>query len=404
MINDPDFQQRTQMSQEVRESAALAALAWSVGTPDERKVIARDLEPLAARFGDHTHLRLINHYGRPAKIVFDENVVVGPKKESIADLDTDHIAAPTSQDDQYHIQRSNWRANTLRQQEALAYLGFYSGPVDGIPGPKTDSAIRAFQSKNNLTITGHLESDDTAALFQQFTEHRISALNQSAPDAVVFSISFTPQSEQGRYTLSTGASGQTVTTDDVQVILSAINGGLTSGGAKNVYVDLAGFPRNRAEGLMLSLKNRQRALDDTVAIKGMYRSDGYVAIQNLVFEKGIKLETQTLSPEQVTEGENKGWFRSTIDFSIKTASGLKQVTVEFLSRSAEIAQQFFAALTSLLTSNDFDQAHTIAGLLAATDRKVRSLHPELGSDSFKTRLRSQSAMVEVADLDANQSV
>jgi peptidoglycan hydrolase-like protein with peptidoglycan-binding domain len=39
-------------------------------------------------------------------------------------------------------------------QVALRAYGFYSGPVDGVRGPGTDSAIRAFQAKKGLPVDG----------------------------------------------------------------------------------------------------------------------------------------------------------------------------------------------------------------------------------------------------------
>ncbi|MBW4420368.1 MAG: glucose-6-phosphate dehydrogenase assembly protein OpcA [Myxacorys californica WJT36-NPBG1] len=39
-------------------------------------------------------------------------------------------------------------------QRLLAMLGFYTGPIDGIDGPRTDAAIRAAQAAHSLPVTG----------------------------------------------------------------------------------------------------------------------------------------------------------------------------------------------------------------------------------------------------------
>jgi peptidoglycan hydrolase-like protein with peptidoglycan-binding domain len=61
-------------------------------------------------------------------------------------------AAPTS------TARSNYaysNGSTVRDlQSALRSLGYYSGPVDGIAGPKTSSAIRSYQRQNGLIVDG----------------------------------------------------------------------------------------------------------------------------------------------------------------------------------------------------------------------------------------------------------
>ena len=39
-------------------------------------------------------------------------------------------------------------------QEKLVRWGYFDGPVDGIFGPKTETAVRAFQKKNGLAVDG----------------------------------------------------------------------------------------------------------------------------------------------------------------------------------------------------------------------------------------------------------
>src|SRR5215475_4113464 len=44
-------------------------------------------------------------------------------------------------------------------QQALQEKGFDPGPVDGMMGAKTTAAVKEFQQKNNLTVTGTLDAD-----------------------------------------------------------------------------------------------------------------------------------------------------------------------------------------------------------------------------------------------------
>jgi len=44
-------------------------------------------------------------------------------------------------------------------QQALQEKGFDPGPVDGMMGTKTTAAVKEFQQKNNLTVTGTLDAD-----------------------------------------------------------------------------------------------------------------------------------------------------------------------------------------------------------------------------------------------------
>lgn len=76
-------------------------------------------------------------------------------------------------------------------QLLLSALGFYRGPVDGIAGPRTTSAIKAAQKAFDLEITGITTSDLMAKLREKFeakqAEGKIdltesSAVKQYSPD------------------------------------------------------------------------------------------------------------------------------------------------------------------------------------------------------------------------------
>jgi len=67
------------------------------------------------------------------------------------------------------------RASSLRNgirklQARLNALGFDAGPADGVPGPKTRSALQAFQSTRGLSPTGKLDGEAMAAVGKAFKE------------------------------------------------------------------------------------------------------------------------------------------------------------------------------------------------------------------------------------------
>src|SRR5262249_37717308 len=51
-------------------------------------------------------------------------------------------------------------------QKALADVGCYTGPIDGLYGPVTDAAIRNFQQAMGLTVDGVVGPQTLAALEQ----------------------------------------------------------------------------------------------------------------------------------------------------------------------------------------------------------------------------------------------
>ncbi|NEQ20384.1 MAG: glucose-6-phosphate dehydrogenase assembly protein OpcA [Microcoleus sp. SIO2G3] len=55
-------------------------------------------------------------------------------------------------------------------QQLLAALGFYSGPVDGIVGPRMVSALKAAQKAYGLPRTGYADATTKAKLHEDYTE------------------------------------------------------------------------------------------------------------------------------------------------------------------------------------------------------------------------------------------
>jgi peptidoglycan hydrolase-like protein with peptidoglycan-binding domain len=49
-------------------------------------------------------------------------------------------------------------------QQALRDKGFNPGPIDGVMGPRTTAAVKNFQERENLTVTGTLDAETHARL------------------------------------------------------------------------------------------------------------------------------------------------------------------------------------------------------------------------------------------------
>jgi Putative peptidoglycan binding domain len=70
-----------------------------------------------------------------------------------------------SSDPPSNSNNSSYQFNSTRAvQAALAWRGFYNGRIDGVMGPETRSAIRAFQRQQGLPETGEIDSNLTKAL------------------------------------------------------------------------------------------------------------------------------------------------------------------------------------------------------------------------------------------------
>ncbi len=56
------------------------------------------------------------------------------------------------------------REDIKKLQESLRDKGYYSGPVDGVIGPRTRAAIRQYQKFENLPVTGRLDTQTAGKL------------------------------------------------------------------------------------------------------------------------------------------------------------------------------------------------------------------------------------------------
>lgn len=74
-------------------------------------------------------------------------------------------------------------------QQLLAALGFYDGPIDGIHGPLTRSAIREAQKTYVLRVTGRVDSTTLARLREEFAKQPDERTKITNMNARGFSIS-----------------------------------------------------------------------------------------------------------------------------------------------------------------------------------------------------------------------
>lgn len=75
--------------------------------------------------------------------------------------------------------------STIEIQRALRGLGIYTGKIDGVWGPKTSRAVRAFQRIHNLSDDGIVGKATIAELFPSIIHDRQNLILQAKPKPVV---------------------------------------------------------------------------------------------------------------------------------------------------------------------------------------------------------------------------
>lgn len=74
-------------------------------------------------------------------------------------------------------------------QQLLAALDFYDGPIDGIHGPQTKSAVREAQAAYGLLVTGRVDPETLARLREEFAKEPAARTQIENPNQRGFSIS-----------------------------------------------------------------------------------------------------------------------------------------------------------------------------------------------------------------------
>jgi len=70
---------------------------------------------------------------------------------------------------------------TRNVQQQLSALGFYYGEVDGVAGPETEAAIRRFQIRNGISVTGTLTPETAEKLGVSANRPQVTAREVQPP-------------------------------------------------------------------------------------------------------------------------------------------------------------------------------------------------------------------------------
>ena len=103
--------------------------------------------------------------GSDAGTSSDASKSKGSAKKSGSDMGSSGSSMDMSKDSQKSgAARGGGSENVKKVQAALKEKGQDPGPIDGVMGPKTKAAIKAYQSANNIKPTGRLDSETAKSL------------------------------------------------------------------------------------------------------------------------------------------------------------------------------------------------------------------------------------------------
>lgn len=127
---------------------------WWMPYPSEQTAAVNKLHrALAARYPSITEV--VGHYHISPGRKVDPNPLYefAPARAAIKNVDPAAPSPPLLDHDIVHV-----------AQVQLGALGYGAGPADGLIGPRTESAVWAFQKQNGLPVTGTLDEKTRLAL------------------------------------------------------------------------------------------------------------------------------------------------------------------------------------------------------------------------------------------------
>ncbi|HTV25202.1 MAG TPA: peptidoglycan-binding protein [Polyangiaceae bacterium] len=96
-----------------------------------------------------------------------------------------HVVSPRTQNAAPSNAPAFSREQTMEMQRALTARNLYQGKADGMWGPKTESAVRNFQTQSGLEVTGTLDEPTARALGIEGMSERQPVSGTDAPPATV---------------------------------------------------------------------------------------------------------------------------------------------------------------------------------------------------------------------------
>jgi hypothetical protein len=398
-VNDPAFQARAHINGADKQQYTEMAKLWNAATPAERTAIEQAFEHDTPDLWDHTHLQLVNKTKQHLKVSFDETTVLSPREESLQGAAYTHIGDSDGAKTSVPKQQQLWTLGDRQQQSALAYLGYYKGDIDGLTGPATKTAIKNFQAAESLPLSGQFDASTTEALHRRYNTKRLSDIGAQSPDLTMVTITSTPGSSRGRYTVEYGQSGSRFATDSPMDLGQKLNNIMSSSGTKSLYIDFDSFTDDRASALTSNLRRQQKAVDPTIELHGMTRSEADPELQGLLLDRPSRIEATAVRVEEITDGPQKGLFRSAIDLIIHIGNSVRRVSVSIVSATRAYAVEL-AQLIGIKVQSQALVATSGAGKLSAA-QIVAAAERGLSQDAYSKQVQSQFGTVDISKLKIN---
>jgi len=336
-------------------------------SPDrQRKVLADEQNP--------SSLRIVNLSGKSLRFISD-NAVLGAAEEEAPSWANKVAGQPIG------VQTGYWITEV---QQRLVSEGYDLTP-NGKLGPETTKALTGFQEAHKLPVTGRAD-DTTIKLLRKRADSRIIKEYNARLGVVVFRVEQNRDAE-ARLRVSDGSRLIYTGNAEHTLIDKILDASVPEGTVR--FLDLDGFTDQEAKDLARSFAT-YRDNDATL----VPRDQGSTFERDILFSRGIRLAED---PEitRVSSGPREGWFKTILKFFVRRDNRERATQIEIWSRTKAYLTAFLAAIKLRPNAAGWDEDASVAELVSAGRRRLRSTYPDVkGADLIITK-RARFMTVEV---------
>jgi hypothetical protein len=215
------------------------------------------------------------------------------------------------------------------------------------------------------------------------SDSQIREINDLNPEVRVITIKYKGADPRLRYTAIAGVGTPIYQGGDLGELAKQVKAQGTSR-ADTLYVAASGFSADKIKALETSLRIQLAQIDGAPELRVLNASN----VPALLFSRSAKLE-HISTPELVTTGERKGWFRSVAAFTFAGGKALRRATVTIFARTRELAQEFWDVLNTASSLSKPGHEQSIAAIVSTVRAEVKRKHPGLTDDELAAEFTDQ---------------